>query len=181
MTKKIKPEKYILLGIPVLFIIGSLFHFLYDFSGELFIVGLFAPVNESVFEHIKMVVLPIFLWWSLYYLFQKDDLNADVWFTSALLSMLTAIITIPVLYYFYTEAFGVESLLIDILILLVAVTAGQLLGLHYYKYGKGVNYLIPLSAMVLIILLFAFLTVFTPRLPIFQDSIDGSFGIQKIV
>lgn len=61
MTKQMNPESYILLGIPALFFIGTLFHFLYSFTGELFVVGLFSPVNESVFEHTKMVVLPIFL------------------------------------------------------------------------------------------------------------------------
>jgi hypothetical protein len=180
MSIKIKPEAYALLGIPVLIFIGSLFHFLYSISGELFVVGLFTPVNESVFEHIKMVVFPIFLWWSLFYLLRKDNLNANKWFMAALLSMLTAIISIPMLYYFYTEAFGVTFLAVDVLILLVSVGAGQLLGLHYYQYGKGIDYRLTLGLMVFIIVLFADLTIFTPKLPLFQDPIDGSYGIRKI-
>ena len=179
MLIKIKPDTYAFLGITVLFLIGSLFHFLYSISGELFVVGLFTPVNESIFEHTKMVVFPIFLWWSLFYLFRKDNLDTNKWFMAALLSMLTSIISIPMLYYFYTEAFGVQSLVVDVLILLVAVGCGQLLGLHYYQYGKGIDYRLTLGLMVFIIMLFAFLTIFTPKLPLFQDSIDRSYGIRK--
>lgn len=179
MLIKIKPDTYALLGITVLFLIGSLFHFLYSISGELFVVGLFTPVNESIFEHTKMVVFPIFIWWSLFYLLRKDNLNTNKWFMAALLSMLTSIISIPMLYYFYTEAFGVQSLVVDVLILLVAVGCGQLLGLHYYQYGKGIDYRLTLGLMVFIIMLFAFLTIFTPKLPLFQDSIDRSYGIRK--
>ena len=180
MLKKIKPDTYALLGITVLFVVGSVFHFLYSITGELFVVGLFTPVNESVLEHTKLGILPIFLWWSLYYLFRKYNLNTNKWFTASLLSMLTSIISIPMLYYFYTQAFGVQSVVADVLILLVAVGIGQLLGLHYYEYGKGTDYRIALGLIVFIIILFAFLTIFTPKLPLFQDSIDRSYGIRKI-
>lgn len=71
MLRKIKVETYTLIGILVLFFVGSIFHFLYLFTGKCFIVGLFVPINESIFEHTKMVVLPIFLWWTIFYLFKK--------------------------------------------------------------------------------------------------------------
>ena len=56
MLKRIKPETYTLIGILVLFVVSSLFHFLYSLTGECFIVGLFVPINESIFEHTKMVL-----------------------------------------------------------------------------------------------------------------------------
>ena len=52
-------EKWTLLGIPLLFIIGSVFHFIYELTGKNIIVGLISPVNESIFQHIKMIILPI--------------------------------------------------------------------------------------------------------------------------
>lgn len=61
MLKRIKLETYTLIGILVLFVVSSLFHFLYSLTGECFIIGLFVPINESIFEHTKMVVLPIFI------------------------------------------------------------------------------------------------------------------------
>ena len=169
MLKRIKPETYTLLGILVLFVVGSLFHFLYSLTGECFIVGLFVPINESIFEHTKMVVLPIFIWWSIFYLFRKKDLFVNAWFTSALIAMISAIIAIPMLFYFYSQAFGIESLVIDILILLVSLAIGQILGLHYYRHGKGIEYHFAIFLMIVIIILFAFFTINPPAFPIFNS------------
>ena len=169
MLKRIKPETYTLIGILVLFVVGSLFHFLYSLTGECFIVGLFVPINESIFEHTKMVVLPIFIWWSIFYLFRKKDLFVNAWFTSALIAMISAIIAIPMLFYFYSQAFGIESLVIDILILLVSLAIGQILGLHYYRHGKGIEYHFAIVLMIVIIILFVFFTINPPAFPIFNS------------
>lgn len=169
MLKRIKPETYTLLGILVLFAVGSLFHFLYSLTGECFIIGLFVPINESIFEHTKMVVLPIFIWWSIFYLFRKKDLFVNAWFTSALIAMISAIIAIPMLFYFYSQAFGIESLIIDILILLASLAIGQILGLHYYRHGKGIEYHFAIFLMIVIIILFAFFTINPPAFPIFNS------------
>ena len=169
MLKRIKPETYTLIGILVLFVVGSLFHFLYSLTGECFIIGLFVPINESIFEHTKMVVLPIFIWWFIFYLFRKKDLFVNAWFTSALIAMISAIIVIPMLFYFYSQAFGIESLVIDILILLISLAIGQILGLHYYRHGKGIEYHFAIVLMIVIIILFAFFTINPPAFPIFNS------------
>lgn len=169
MFKRIKPETYTLIGILVLFVVGSLFHFLYSLTGECFIVGLFVPINESIFEHTKMVVLPIFIWWFIFYLFRKKDLFVNAWFTSAIIAMISAIIAIPMLFYFYSQAFGIESLVIDILILLISLAIGQILGLHYYRHGKGIEYHFAIVLMIVIIILFAFFTINPPAFPIFNS------------
>ena len=169
MLKRIKPETYTLLGILVLFAVGSLFHFLYSLTGECFIIGLFVPINESIFEHTKMVVLPVFIWWFIFYLFRKKDLFVNAWFTSALIAMISAIIAIPMLFYFYSRAFGIESLIIDFLILLASLAIGQILGLHYYRHGKGIEYHFAIFLMIVIIILFAFFTINPPAFPIFNS------------
>ena len=56
-------ERWIWISLPMLFMVGSVFHFLYDLSGESPIIGAFAAVNESVWEHQKMVLLPVAAWW----------------------------------------------------------------------------------------------------------------------
>lgn len=171
MTK----EKYILWGIPVLFVIGSIFHFIYDFTGENILVALIAPVNESVFEHMKMVPVPVLIWWLIGYFKYKPD--KDIWFTSCLLSLIVGTAMVPLIYYFYTSAFGVEIMIVDILILFVAVLFAQLLSLHYYNYAKAIDYRLALGIIIVIIVMFALLTLAPPKLPIFKSAADGSYGI----
>lgn len=173
------PEKWILIGVPVLFIIGSVMHFMYNICLENPIVGIFAPVNESIWEHSKMVVWPLILWWSLYYCFRgkEYEINGNKWFEGALVALVTSLITMPMLYYFYTAAFGVELLWVDILILLFSVLFGQLMGLHIYRYGKGINMKFSIAVLVIIVLMFMLFTFFPPTIPLFQDGVTNSYGI----
>ena len=41
---------------------GTLLHFVYGWTGNHFIVGLFAPVNESTWEHMKLLYFPMLLY-----------------------------------------------------------------------------------------------------------------------
>ena len=174
-----KPEKWILLGIPLLFSIGSILHFAYDFLMKSPLAGIFAAVNESIWEHEKMVVWPVILWWSLYYILKGKmyGIHKNRWFTGALASLFISLVTMPMLYYFYTEAFGVEILWVDILILLLTIAFGQLMGLHVYQHGKGIPAAIVCIIFVLLILIFILFTFFPPHIPLFQDGITSGYGI----
>lgn len=170
--KMSQSEKWILLGILVIFLQGSFLHFAYQLSGKQPLIGLLVPINESVWEHTKMVLLPIILWWIIYYIImnKKEKINKDKWFTAALLSLIITIVMIPLLYYFYTQAFGVEFLIADIIILLVSVMFGQLFGLHYYKHGKGINANFVVILFCIIICVFMLFTTYPPDFPMFQQK-----------
>lgn len=173
------PEKWIIKGIPLLFLAGSIFHFLYELTGNSTLVGLFVPVNESIFEHLKLALIPIIAWWTIYYAVKHKSKNIDPrrWFGGALVSLVVTLLLIPMLYYFYTGAFGIESTFVDILILLIALLAGQLLGLHFYRHSDGINPVIVYIIFALIIILFMVATVFTPELPLWKDPMTGTYGI----
>lgn len=173
-----RPKNWILLGIPVLFGIGSGLHSLYHILGENLIIGLFAPVNESIWEHSKMVIWPVILWWLLYYGFhgREYDIEKDRWYAGALGALVTTLIAMPALYYFYTAAFGVELLWVDILILLAALALGQFLGLHIYRYGSGLPPALVILIFAAIILAFLLFTFYPPHIPLFQDAATGEYG-----
>ncbi len=177
-----RPQKWVLLGIPALFAVGSFLHFLYDITGQTPVVGIFSPVNESIWEHSKMVLWPAILWWLLYYYLQGKAFGIDQnsWFTAAFFSLLTTLATMPLVYYFYTEAFGVELLWVDILILLLAVSLGQLLGLHIYRHTKGIPSIFVLLLFACVILLFIWFTFAPPQIPLFQDPVTGQYGIYAL-
>lgn len=174
-----RPEKWIVLGIPLLFIIGSVMHFVYDIFWESPIAGLFAAVNESVWEHSKMVLLPVILWWSLYYFLRGKEYRIDKnkWFAGALTALIVSLVSIPMLYYFYTEAFGTELLWVDILILFLALLFGQILGFHVYRKGRGISASFVISVFVLVTAMFMVFTFVPPEIPLFRDGMTGTYGI----
>ena len=173
--------KWTLIGIPVLFIIGSMMHFLYGWTGNNEFIGFFAPVNESIWEHIKLIELPIIAWWCLYCMIggASGQLDYDKWLTGGLVALVTGMVTMPLIFYFYTQAFGVEFLVVDILIVLVNLILGQLLGLHIYRHGKGIPAYIVMIIFAGIVLLMMWWTYNPPRLPIFMDGPTGTYGIYK--
>ena len=55
-------KKYVVIGFFVVGILGTLFHFVYDWSGKMWFVGLFVPVNESTWEHMKLLFVPMLIY-----------------------------------------------------------------------------------------------------------------------
>jgi hypothetical protein len=174
-----RPEKWILIGTPFLFVMGWLFHYLYDFSGKIAIIGAISPVNESVWEHAKLLVVPVILWWIAYYIFKsrKYGIDANHWFTGMLVSIVLSIISMMSLFYFYTQAFGVKLLSVDISILFLADLIGQWSGLNAYRHTWGLKAFAALFLSAAILALFVVWTFDPPHYPLFMDSVTKSYGI----
>lgn len=174
-----KEERQILWGVPVLFFVGSAVHFLYALSGRQFLVGLFAPVNESVWEHMKLVLWPMVLWWSLYYIrvARRRELDASAWFAGALVALIGAQSSILLLFYFLQGAFGIASLWSDIGIFFLGILLGQCLGLRRYHRGSSVSWMVPMLLILLLLLLSVVFTMLPPDVPLFVDTNTGQRGI----
>lgn len=178
--KRLTPEeKWIVKGIPFLFLIGGLWHMLYEISGKSILVGLISAVNESVWEHSKMILVPVIGWWSIYYISKRKAYGIDrcKWFTGAMAALLCSLTLIPLLYYFYTGAFGIKLLAVDIILLFVSITVGQLLGLHLYRHAKGLPLPVPILVFGLLVAVFVTATFIPPHIPLFRDSTTGTYGI----
>lgn len=166
-----KEEKNIFLGIVFIFLISIPLHFAYEFSNNNYIVGIFTPVNESIWEHLKLSFYPTLIWWFISFLFisKNRKISAASWFVACTFSLVTSPIIITALYYINTGAFGIHSLVLDILSLLIGVFLGQILGLHVYTYKKSNIYDLytAISIILVIILLFTFFTFCPANYPIF--------------
>ena len=51
-------KKNIFYGILFISLLGCILHSVYDLSGKLIIIGLIAPINESIWEHLKLAFFP---------------------------------------------------------------------------------------------------------------------------
>lgn len=177
-----KINKYISWSIPIIFAFSSLMHFIYNILGKSSIIGIIAPVNESVWEHLKMPVLPIILFWVISYFILKDDiLDCKKWLFAGALSLLICITFITIFYYTYTGIFGIKSTFLDILSLLIGISLGQLLSFKTFKDANigGHHFIIVFTLFIIILSMFIVFTFETPHLPIFLDPKTNQYGIQK--
>lgn len=181
ITSRNTARYWILLGILIIFIIGFFMHYIYEWSANSLIVGFFAPVNESIWEHLKLNFWPMLIWWMAGYIIlgKRNNVSASQWFTSCAVAELICPLVVLCFYYTYTGALGVESLILDIFSLLLGIAVAQGLALHVYKNARLSQYCLYISIAILILLAVAF-TVFTfapPHIPLFKDSLTGKYGI----
>lgn len=173
-----KIKKQFIFTLPLLFLLGSLSHFVYDWLGKNPIIGLFFPINESIYEHTKLAIIPLLLFYIYYGM--KNKPNFQKWLTTFVISLLVTMFLIPVLYYFYTGAFGFESTIIDILIYFVSITCGQLLALHVYLHSKkSIDIKLNLLLLGTLFVVNIMFTVQPPRLPLFFDEMCRCYGMKK--
>ena len=162
-------------GIVFISLLGSLDHFFYEWTG-LLPVALFSPVNESVWEHLKLIFWPGILFFSIEYKFLKIINNFAI--AKAICVSIPPIL-FPLLYYSCTPFIGTNVLAFDIMIFIISIVIGQLLS---YKLliseliSKKLNIigLIILIAWGFIYILFTFIP---PRFPFFQCNVTGGYGI----
>src|SRR5690554_5587991 len=122
LEKNKKAEKWFIWGILFICLTGTLFHFLFDIFNESVLVRLISPVNESVWEHFKIIYFPTIIWFViLYFKFNKDN---KIIISSAI-SILVSTFTVLAVYYIYTGAFGNHSLVVDIASFVLGVSLGQ--------------------------------------------------------
>jgi hypothetical protein len=162
-------------------IIASFSHFAYDLSDKNLIVGLFNPVNESVWEHLKFMFFPFLLWWIAIYFIEnkKCEIPLNTWIVSAAVSLVVAPLSVVLLFYSYTGALGIESVFIDILLAFVCYFIALCFGSHFLKYSETNKLSVIISVIVIAAIFITFIvcTFNQPQLPIFYDTTTKTYGI----
>lgn len=164
------------IGIVLIAVVGTLLHFVYEISGHNKFVAIFAAVNESTWEHIKICMTPTILW-SLYdgYVY---GLNSNYLIAKSL-SLLTIIVLIPILFYTYTAFTKKSILFIDVICFYITVICSQLIFYYFincaplpfiYTYLCGILLFIEVGA-------YMFLTFQPLKHFIFEDPISHKYGL----
>ncbi len=157
---------------------GSALHFTFQWSGENIFVGLFSAVNESVWEHTKLVFFPILIFGFVEMYFIRD--YKRLCFAKVVESVFT-ITFIITFFYTYTGIFGIESLAIDIASFIVAVILGKYISYKILISNKKLKVPKVISAALFVLILLGFIafTFNPPRIPLFKDSQENTYGIYK--
>ena len=155
---------------------GTILHFLYEWLDGAVWIAPFSGVNESTWEHMKLLFWPLFLFALVQWLFFKDQEN---YWCVKLTEILLGLILIPVLFYTYNGVFGKSPDWINIAIFFISAAivyiyeARELYRDKTRCDGPTRAFLI-LAAIASLFVIFTFIT---PELGIFRDPITGSFGI----
>lgn len=168
--------KIMYIGMALIAIIGTSLHFLYEMSGHNKFVGIFAAVNESTWEHIKIGMTPTILW-SLYdgYIYGQ---NANYLIAKGL-SLLVIILLIPILFYTYTFFTKKSILWIDVICFYLTVICSQFIFYQIISLEPLPFLAVYLSSILMMIEIscYTLLTYQPLNNFIFEDPITHKYGL----
>lgn len=160
-------------------ILGTFLHFLFDLTGGSLFAALFSAVNESIWEHMKLLYYPMVLFALIEYRYWGKE---DPRFRCIKLAGIgLGLGLIPTVYYQYTGIFGVNADWFNVTIFFIAAAAAFYLETKLFERLQGCRLNNRISAAILagIGLAFTLLTFYPPRIPFFRDPVTGSYGFIK--
>lgn len=172
--KKIK-----IIAVIGIFLLSFLNHFLYELFPNI-LMSIFFPVNESIFEHMKIIFTATCFYGIIDYILLKKN---NIKFSNFPFQLFfTSFISIPIYLIMYLPIRHLigEYLVISITLLLITYIISQVISYHILS-AKPIPYLNSLAAPLIIItyIIFIILTYFPPKNFFFYDTTTKSYGIPK--
>jgi hypothetical protein len=160
---------------------GSALHFTFELSNfSNPVVAFFSAVNESTWEHLKMVFWPGVMFALFEYFFVRKGIKHFL--TAKAASLLAMLLVIATGWYIYT-AFTRRSIFqIDIFLFFLAVLTGQVISYRLLRmplFSRQVN-AIAIGILLLMLVAFSTFTYHPPHISLFEhmDLKDtGQYGI----
>ena len=115
--------------------LASAWHFLYDLIPSP-VIGAVAPVNESLWEHLKIVYYPFLILWCAGYAFLRARENAAGYALAGAVGAGAAAVSVVMFDFLFVDIFGVPSVLpLHIINCAVAFIAGAVSGYPFMNIG----------------------------------------------
>ncbi len=167
-----KLTKWEFMGVILISGLGIFLHYAYELSDQNQYVALFAPINETIWEHLKMAFYGMIGFALFEYIFIGSE-HKNFIFAKTFSSLLACFLVV-VLYYGYTN-FLDPALYLDIIIFVVAILIAQIFSyaiLRSKLFIKGLNYW-GLIILVAASLIFASYTYEPPHNnQVFTETLD---------
>lgn len=170
-------KKVLKLNIIVIFLLSFLTYFIYKII-PIDLFAIFFPVNESIFEHMKMIYTTYLIdSIILFLLFKKYNIKFNNFFGALFLSSIISITSFLIIWLPIYYRIG-ENLLITLIILLISIFLSQIASYYILTSFKNniLNY-IAFGFVILFIILFAYFTYYPLHNDFFLDPLNQKYGI----
>ena len=166
-----------LLGFFVTAIGGTILHFLYEWLGEAIWIAPFSAVNESTWEHMKLLFVSTFVFTIVQSFFFGD--REDFWCVK-LRGILLGILLIPVIFYTYNGAIAKSPDWLNIAIFFISAAVVYIYETRLFNSRRLIacrSSKFSFAVLCGLFVIFVLLTFFTPELNVFKDPMTETYGI----
>lgn len=164
------------IGVTIFSIIfGTVLHFLYEWSNENQIIALFSAVNESTWEHLKLLFFPMLI--STIIGFSYKGKVIPNYLCAKVLGIILAMSFVVIFFYTYVGIIGTNFAIVDIGSFFIAVGLGQYVAYQKMQSTSSCSNVIPIIILLVLCSCFLIFTFFPLHIALFEDPIIGLFGI----
>ena len=162
-----------------IFILCFISHFIYNLIPNS-LTAIFFPVNESIWEHMKMIFTSIIIYGIIdYIILNKLKIKYNNFFLNL---FITAIISIPIYLSIYLPLYYKigENMFINIVLMLLVIIITQVISYYILKTTsyKLLNY-ISIILIIISYIIFGYLTYNPPKQELFFDTQEEKYGINN--
>lgn len=160
-----------LMGFAITSLVGTVLHFLYDWFGKAAWIAPFSGINESTWEHMKLLFWPMLLFALVQSFFFRE--YKDFWCVK-LKGIILGLVLIPVIFYTYNGVIGHSPDWINIAIFFISAAISYVYETVQLKKNESTchNPALSLLLLFLIAFLFVIFTFLPPDLEIFNDPLS---------
>ena len=164
----------------LIFIISFPIHFLYELI-PYFLTSIIAPVNESIFEHMKLIATSIFFArMIIYFIRKKQRLSSDNYIFKSFLNVICTIVIFLIFYLPTYYLFIGENMAITLILYFISLLISEAIFQVIWDVKLKHNYnLLGILLIVGLYILTTFLTYNPPRVDFFFDPQNKNYGIIK--
>lgn len=162
-------KRFCILGAIVTVIFGVISHFVYEWSGNNFFAGLFFPVNESTWEHMKLLFFPMFAYAFIAGKWVEEEYPCI--YSAMFTGILAGLALIPTIFYIYTGILGFNVDWMNIALYVISVLTAYYVVYRAAHKCKEKDSKVLRYVMYALILAFMVFTVYPPNLGIFVSPV----------
>ena len=173
MKNKIK--KFGIISTIFIIVLGTILHFTYEWSNNNPAVGAFSAVNESTWEHLKLLFFPILITTIIGYFYYGK--NIPNFLCAKVYEIITAMGFTITVFYTYRGVLGIDIAVLNIIIFILAVIAGEFVNYLVINSNAKCNKKVAVGVLAILTFLFVYFTYNTPEIGLFLDPVSGGYGI----
>lgn len=159
-------KRFCVMGFLVTTILGVISHFVYEWTGGNFLVGLFFPMNESTWEHMKLLFFPMFLFALV--AGKRMERQYPCIYNAMFTGILLGLALIPTLFYTYSGILGFFLDWVNIAVYVLSVLVAYIVVYRVSLTCRNKNPMVLRIVMYVLLVAFMVFSVYPPKLGIFS-------------
>lgn len=158
-------------------VLGTLLHFTYEWSGGNLLVASFSAVNESTWEHLKILFFPMLITTIIGCFYFSS--NVSNFLCAKTIGIITALLFTTSFFYTYTGILGSNIAVLNIISFFIAIIIGEYVAYKIMRSYFSCNKKFAIISLIVLTLCFILFTYITPQIGLFKDPVSGGYGITK--